>query len=99
MENFKIYIDRLKHEHRKTLDEIVSPEFLDIQDQALSFYEDIRIQGETYLADDHLITLLNVEAVACIPCSICNESVRIPILLKNLYLSKPLSEIKYSMFD
>jgi hypothetical protein len=98
MEKFKIYIDRLKN-GQEIYDETVPPEFLKIQEQALHFRENIRIKGMTYLTSTHLITCLNIEASAFIPCCICNEMVRIPITIKNLCLSHPIEEIKTAIFD
>lgn len=99
MEQFKIYVSRLKNEQEHHHDERVAPDFLGVQEESLSFQENIHIAGSTYLADDHLITHLDIETAAFIPCSICNEAVRVPITVKNLYLSKPLVEIKGAVYD
>jgi len=99
MEQFKIYVNRLKNEQEHHHDERVAPDFLGVQEESLSFQENVHIAGSTYLADDHLITHLDIDAAALIPCSICNEVVRVPITIKNLYLSKPLAEIKGAVYD
>jgi hypothetical protein len=99
MDQFKIYVNRLKEGQTHLHDETVSPEFLDIHEDALCFQESVRVTGSSYLADDHLITHLDVSAAAFIPCSICNGPVRIPIVIKNLYLSMPLSEIRGAVYN
>lgn len=99
MDQFKIYVNRLNngqtHEHEESL----SSDFLDVRENFLKFQENIRISGSTYLADDHLVSHLCIDAIATIPCSICNEPVRIPIAIKDLYLSTPLTEIKGAIYD
>jgi len=99
MEQFKIYVNRLKNEQEHRHDERVAPDFLGIKEEFLSFEENIHITGSTYLADDHLITHLDIDTAAYIPCSICNEPVRVAITIKNLYLSQPLTEIKGAVYD
>src|SRR5690242_16492686 len=102
MEAFKIYVSRLRDGQTVSHDETLPPDFLEVVEDSLSFQESIRITGSTYLADDHLITHLDIKAYAHIPCSICNEDVRVPILIDNLDLSKPVVEIEgaiYSLLD
>ncbi len=99
MEQFKIYVNRLNDGQAQHIDETVPPDFLGVQEEALTFQENIHIAGDIYTADDHLITHLDIETSAFVPCSICNESVRIPILIKNLYLSKPVADIKGAIYD
>ncbi len=99
MENLKIYIDRLKGGNALKIEETLPPDFLDVDDEELVFEETVRIQGEAYLADEHLVIHLNIETSAFLPCSICNDAVSTPISLKNIYLTEPLSEIKGAIFD
>ena len=99
MEKLKIYIDRLKGGQILEIDETLPPDFLEIDEEELAFEEPVRLHGEAYLANDHLVLHLNIETSARLPCSICNDSVHTPIALKNIYLSEPLEEIKGSIFD
>lgn len=99
MEQLKIYIDRLKGGHPLKIEECLSPDFLDIHEEELHFKEPVHIQGEAYLADDHLVMHLSIETEALLPCSICNDAVRTPIVAKNIYLTEPLSDIKTAIFD
>jgi uncharacterized metal-binding protein YceD (DUF177 family) len=99
MENLKIYIDRLKGGQTFKIDETLSPEFLDINEEDLLFERPVRLKGEAYLANEHLIIHLHVETQASLPCSICNDPVHIPVVIKNIYLSEPLVEIKGAIFD
>jgi uncharacterized metal-binding protein YceD (DUF177 family) len=99
MEKLKIYIDRLKDGQTLKIEETLPPDFLEIQEEELAFEDPIHIRGEAYLADEHLIIHLDIETSAHLPCSICNDAVSIPIAIKNIYLTEPLSEIKNSIFD
>lgn len=99
MENLKIYIDRLKGGHPFKIDETLPPEFLEVKDDELLFKDPIRVSGEAYLADDHLIIHLAIETAVLLPCSICNDPVVNPIHVKNIYLTEPVAEIKSAIYD
>jgi uncharacterized metal-binding protein YceD (DUF177 family) len=99
MNDLKIYVDRLKHGQSEKIDITVPSDFLEIKEEELSFREPVHIRIEAYLANEHLITHLDIETAAFLPCSICNTQVRIPLASKGLYLSTPLSEIKNAVFD
>lgn len=99
MEKLKIYIDRLKGGHTLKIEETLSPDFLDIGEEDLLFGAPVHLKGEAYLANEHLIIHLNIETTASLPCSICNDPILIPIVLKNIYLTEPLAGIKGAIFD
>jgi uncharacterized metal-binding protein YceD (DUF177 family) len=99
MDNLKIYIDRMQGGQSHKIDETLPPEFLEIDEKDLLFDEPIALKAEAYIADDHLIIQLNAETSAYLPCSICNEPVQLPIVVKDATTTKPLSEINGSVFD
>jgi len=99
MKQLQIFVDRLKNDQTLKIDETLPPDFLGIDESELSFKEPVHTQGEVYLADDHLVIHLAIDTVATLPCSICNETVTVPIQIKNLYLTQPLAEISGSIFD
>jgi uncharacterized metal-binding protein YceD (DUF177 family) len=99
MDKLKIYIDRLKSGDAEKLDITLPPDFLEVEEEDLAFVEPVRVFGETYIANDHLVISLSIDTSAFIPCSVCNEAVRIPLELRNIYLTKPLEEIKGVVFD
>lgn len=99
MENLKIYIDRLKGGQTLKIDETISSDFLEIDEKDLLFEDFVQIKGKIYLADEHLIIHLDIKTSAYLPCNICNDSVHVPIVMKNIYLTKPLSEIKKTIYD
>ncbi|SRR5581483_8960892 len=99
MDHLKIYIDRLTGGKTQEIDETLAPDFLDIHESELSFKDPVHIKTEAYLADDYLVAPLNIETFAWLPCSICNESIRIPISIKNFPMTQPLAEINGAIFD
>jgi hypothetical protein len=100
MDSLKIYIDRLKGGQILKIDEALSPDFLEIDEKDLLFEAPVQLKGKAYLANnEHLIIHLHIETTACIPCSICNDLIQIPIIIKNIYLTKPIVEIKGALFD
>lgn len=99
MESLKIYIDRLRHEHKVVIQETLPPQFMDVNEEGLQFKAPITVSAECYLAEDHLVIHLSVSTTALLPCAICNELVEHPIKIKNLYSTIPLDDIKGAIFD
>ena len=99
MDQLKIYIDRLNNGQTLKIEEKLSPNFLEIDEDDLSFEDPVHLNGEAYLSNEHLVIHLNLSTAAYLPCSICNVPVQIPIALKNIYLTQPLDEIKGAIYD
>jgi len=99
MKSLKIYIDRLKEGQTHSIQESLAPESMDLSDDELQFHEPIEISGEAYLADTHLVIQLHIKTTALLPCSICNDAVPVPIVMKNVYLTESLSDIKGAIYD
>lgn len=98
-ERFRIHIERLRDGQETQISEKLSPEFLEVSEEALSFYKPISVQGKAYVAGDSLILNLEVLATAVIPCAICNKPVEIEVSVDNFYHAEPLEEIKGGTFD
>lgn len=99
IEGFKIYVDQLKAGHVEKINEIFEPDFLDVKEKDLTFADPVEVKGEAYTAEGNLILHLNVSTKAEIPCSMCNEPVKVSIMLENLYYSEPTSDIKGAIFS
>lgn len=97
-ERFKIYIDQLRNGEVETLSEEFTPEFMDVNEQDLKFTDPVKVQGEAYLAEDELMLHLDIETTCIIPCSICNEPVKVPIKISGSYHAVPLNEVKGAVF-
>lgn len=82
MENLKIYVDRLKGGVSHKVAEALTPDFLDVDDEELLFDDPVNVQGEVYLAEEHLVIHLNIDTSVYLPCSICNDAVSYPLRLK-----------------
>lgn len=98
-ENFKIYPERLRDGHIEDISEKYSPAFIGINEKELHFNDRVTVEGQAYLADQNLIFQLHIETCAIMPCRICNDSVSVPLSVKNLYHMVPLNEIKDATFD
>lgn len=101
-EGFKILVDRLKNGHVEEIKEEFASDFIDVHEERLAFESPVFVEGRAYLADADLIVCLDIATEAVIPCSICNEPVKVPIQLKGVYFNEPLAEIKtgiYSLID
>ncbi len=99
MENLKIYIDRLGDGQKQKVEETLTPDFLALDEEDLIYDDPVKVRGEVYIANEDLVIQLNIETIAHLPCSICNDAVAIPIGIKNLYLTVPIAEIRGAIFD
>lgn len=96
---FKIYVEQLRQGHVEKISEKFPPEFLDVHEKDLRFVDPVFVNGEAYLAEDMLVLHVDLKAIALIPCSICNEPVKVEIVLDGSYHAIPLDEIKGGVFD
>lgn len=96
---FKIYADRLKGGQVEKISFTAPSDFLEIKESDLSFPHPIAIQGEAYIAEDHLIVHLQAHTQAKIPCSVCNEPFTFQIDVPDFYHTIPLEELKSAIFD
>lgn len=96
---FKIFVEQLREGNVEKIEEQLSPDFLDIHEEALIFDKPISIKGEAYLAENELVLRLDISTSARLPCSICNEPVELPIQLKGFYHSEPLDAVKSGIFN
>lgn len=96
---FKIYTEQLRNGHVEEISEELSPEFLNVKERDLSFTDKVRIHGQAYIASDDLILQLDIEAKALIPCSICNEPVKVEIEIDKFIHVEQLDQIKAAIFD
>ena len=96
---FKIFVEQLRSGNVEHLQEELSPEFLDIHEKELAFKDPVFLKGEAYLAEDNLILHFDISTFAELPCSVCNETVKVPIKVQNVYHHEPLSAIKGGVFN
>lgn len=95
----KIYTDRMKDGQGDSFTGIVSTDILIPKEPDVVFSDTLELSGEAYVAGDHVILKLKVKAFAWIPCAICNELVKTPIILDNFYHAEPLEAIPTGVFD
>lgn len=98
-DRFKIYVEQLRDGHIEKISEKFSPDFLDVHEQDLKFVDPVLVDGEAYLAEDMLILHVDIKTTGLIPCSICNEPVKVEIAIDGSYHATPLDEIKGGVFN
>ncbi len=96
---FKIYIEQLRDGRTEEINGSHFPDFIDVKDDELKFKNEVKFEGQAYLADDNLIIHLKIEAYATVPCSICNDPVEVKIDIPNFYHMEPIADVKTGMFD
>lgn len=96
---FKIYIEQLRNGHEEKIHEQFQPDFLEIVDPELVFDQPVELDGVAYLAEQELVFNWEIKTSAVIPCSVCNEPVRVPIVISNFYTSESLADIKTGVYN
>ncbi|MBX9923403.1 MAG: DUF177 domain-containing protein [Rhabdochlamydiaceae bacterium] len=85
-----VYVDRLKEGKKELFSGEISTDFL--EDKNL-FENTLSLAGEAYVSGDHLILRLRAKTTAKLPCSICNESVSVPVEIDISHV-EPLEDIR-----
>src|SRR5947209_8450593 len=97
-DRFKIYLSDLAKGNVEVIKESFDPDFIEINEEELTFREPVFVEGEAYLAVDELILRFHVNTVAQMPCSICNQLFNVPIDLPYFYTNVSLSDISSGIF-
>lgn len=87
-----VLIEHLREGKSTPIDESFAPTTLELNDEELSFIDPVSIKGSGYLAEDLLVIQIDITGACYLPCAVCNKPVKIPLVLKNTYITKPLSE-------
>jgi len=98
-ENLTAFIDRLRDGGETFFDEKVSGEQLNASDEELRFAKNASVKGKAYLADEHLVIALDIDAHPELPCTVCNEWTPVGLSLKKYYITKPLEEIRSNVYS
>lgn len=96
---FKIYVEQLREGQEEKIHETLEPDFLEIDEPELIFDRPVALDGVAYIAERELMMRWEIKTEALIPCSVCNEHVRVPIHVMNFYYSEPLTEIKSGIYN
>ena len=95
----KIFVRSLQDGHVQKIQEALPCDFLNICEQELSFSPTLSIQGETYLANEHLVIKLEALLEAHLPCAVCNEIAKIPLHIKDFMHIEPINELPSLIFN
>lgn len=93
MDQFIIYVDRLKSGKVEKISGALSSSDLGFVETELRFPEEILVSAEVYLSEEHLVMHVDVQTHVLVPCSICNELFPISIVVSKHYHTEPLDEI------
>ncbi len=96
---FTILIDRLRDGHREPIAGSVTADFLEVEEEELSFPHPVSFKGEAYLAEDHLIINLEASTDCQLPCSLCNERFTKPLHLPHLTLAIATEELRKPFYS
>ena len=95
----KIFTKQLRDGKREALDYVLPADFLDIQEEGISFHSPLHLKGEVYATDEHLILQLSAETEVEMPCSVCNEKTFVPLKTEEIFHTILFDEMESTTFD
>lgn len=98
-EKFAVYVDRLRSGGEEAIEESLSPDFLDIDEEEVSFRDPVEVRGKAYLAEGELVVDLDVSTNVEQPCIICGNPVKSAIHLPHCYITPEKSGYKNGIFN
>lgn len=98
-DRFRIYVEQLRNGNTEEIDETLPPDFLEINEKELSITKSVHVRGQVYLAEEMLVLHLDIDAVATMPCAVCNGPADVTIAIKGFYHAVPMDEIKIAIYD
>ena len=97
-ESFTIWVDRLVEGRVEKIAGSFDSKFLGVEEKELQFPLPVSVDGDAYLAEDHLVIRLKAKTRAKMPCAICNTMIDVELKV-NFYHTEPIKEIKGAQFD
>jgi uncharacterized metal-binding protein YceD (DUF177 family) len=94
----KIYVDRLRDGNVEQINETISPDFIGVNENDLTFSSPVYIRGQAYLVDDRLVLNLSINTTALCRCIVCNDQVPVDVQIKDHYVEEIIN-IKGAVFD
>lgn len=95
----KVYLDRLQGGKTENIELELSSAFLDVNEPDLKFGDTVTVKGKAYLASEHLVIELEIQAEAILPCAICNEPVREMLKISRMYHTEELEAIRGRVYN
>ena len=96
---FQIWVDRLKQGQSQAINESLSPDFLDLEEDELQAKAPVVVKGKAYLTEAELILNIDASTRVKMPCSVCNKMTDIDLVIENFYHAHPLEEIPSGVYD
>jgi uncharacterized metal-binding protein YceD (DUF177 family) len=97
-EQFKVYVERLRHGKMEEFDFSIAPDFLEIKEEELVFKDPVSVNGEAYLAENELVINVHVKTNFWMNCQICNEPTQNEIEA-DVYNVLPPEEFTTGIYD
>lgn len=94
-----IYTEQLRDGHKELVNLCLDPSFLDIHEKELSCDAPVRIEGEVYATEDHLVFHLTCTTSIKLPCAVCNQTLSLPLNVSKIYHTLSLKELSSAIFD
>lgn len=95
-----IYLERLRNQRgEEELELKLSPDFLDVTEEGLSFDKDVRVSGRASLVEEELILEFEAQTEAYISCTICCQPVLTKVVTGSVIHAVPVSEASSGVWD
>jgi uncharacterized metal-binding protein YceD (DUF177 family) len=99
MEEFELYIDRLRAGEYKDFSLRADPSLMDDSENEFVFDSPILADGSATIANDHFIVNISIKTEVKNRCKICNDSISHPILIEENHVPFLLKEARSGIFS
>ena len=94
-----ICFERLRDGQTEQLQLTLQPAFLATDDGEIAFPDPVQVEGEVYVAEEHLVLRLHLRARAVIPCLMCNGPADVELNLDHITHLEALADYPSGIFE
>jgi hypothetical protein len=95
----RIYFERLREGHTEQLQLTLQPDFLATEDGEIVFPDPVQVEGEVYVAEEHLVLCLHLHAQAVLPCLMCSGPAVVELNLGQITHLEALADHHAGIFE
>lgn len=96
---FIIFVHHLVGGRVEEIEESLNPSFLEVEEPDLSFRDPILMKGTAELSEESIFLKLKLDTAVLLPCAICDQKIKVPLVISDIYHVEDISELKGDLFD
>lgn len=99
MDEFELYIDRLRAGEYKEFSLKTDSSLMQSEDNEFLFEDDIEAFGEATLTDEHVVINITIKTKVKNHCTICNEPISHEVLIEEKHIPLPIKDARGAIFS